>query len=72
MTSDWQYTNQFFEEGRIHYHTGGSPSDCPYNYLSEEVDQTDDKAVQTELYRQQEWLAGFHHGHKDVLERKTA
>jgi hypothetical protein len=70
--NDWQYTNQFFEEGRVHYATGGYPKDCPYNYLSDEVDQTNEKEVQAELYRQQEWLAGFHHGYKDQLERKSA
>lgn len=54
---EWQYTNQFFEEGQDHYSKGGSIKDCPYNYL--DVEQTDEKKVQSELYRQQEWLAGF-------------
>ncbi len=73
MANEWQYTNQFFEEGRTYFHTGGSLKDCPYDYLSAEIDQSDDKAVQAELYRQQEWLAGFRHGHSDLLEtRKTA
>lgn len=54
---DWQYTNQFFEEGQEHYLKGGSIKDCPYDYL--DVDQDDEKKVQNELYRQQEWLAGF-------------
>jgi len=73
MTNEWQYTNQFFDEGYMHYTNNGSIKDCPYDYLSIEIDQTDDKAVQKELYRQQEWLAGFNHGHKDQLEnRKTA
>jgi hypothetical protein len=55
--NEWQYTNQFFEEGREHFSSGGEIKDCPYNYLN--VDQDDEKKVQSELYRQQEWLAGF-------------
>ena len=55
--NEWQYTNQFFEEGREHFSNGGEIKDCPYNYLS--VEQDDEKKVQSELYRQQEWLAGF-------------
>jgi len=58
---EWQYTNQFFEEGREHYLEGGAVRDCPYNYLS--VDQTNDKLVQTELYRQNEWISGFKCAH---------
>lgn len=57
--NEWQYTNQFFEEGKHHFSYGGEIKDCPYNYLS--VEQDDEKKVQTELYRQQEWLAGFRH-----------
>ncbi len=57
MTDDWQYTNQFFDEGKNHYNQGGEIKDCPYDYLS--VDQTDEKKVQWEHYRQKEWLAGF-------------
>lgn len=57
---DWQYTNQFFEEGRLHFSTGGSINDCPYDYL--DVDQSDEKLVQTEHYRQNEWLEGFRCG----------
>lgn len=55
MRNDWQYTNQFFEEGRDHYLSGGSINDCPYNYLS--VEEVED--IQWEMYRQQEWLSGF-------------
>ena len=54
---EWQYTNQFFEEGRIHYSNGGSIKDCPYNYL--DVDQSNEKLVQSEHYRQLEWIEGF-------------
>ena len=63
--NEWQYTNQFFHEGREHYDEGGSVLDCPYNYLH--VDQENEKIVQSELYRQQEWLAGFHFAHKESL-----
>lgn len=57
MENDWQYTNQFFEEGREHYLSGGKIDDCPYNYLSVE----DVKEIQWEMYRQTEWLSGFRH-----------
>ena len=66
--NDWQYTNQFFIEGRLHYESGGSVKDCPYNYLH--VNQDDEKIVQAELYRQQEWLAGFQIGYKESLAKK--
>ena len=36
--NEWQFTNQFFLEGKEHYVEGGSIKDCPYNYLS--VDQS--------------------------------
>lgn len=61
MTNDWQYTNQFFEEGKDHYANGGSINECPYNYL--DVDQSNEKLVQSEHYRQTEWLSGFRCGH---------
>lgn len=61
--ADWQYTNQFFEEGKLHFYNGGSISDCPYDYLS--VDQTDEKIVQSEHYRQSEWLTGFRYGYDE-------
>ena len=71
--NEWQYTNQFFEEGMAHQQNGGSVRDCPYNYLSDEIDHDDEKKVQAELYRQQEWYAGFHHGFLEgMIERKTA
>lgn len=66
--NDWQYNNQFFLEGFDHYNNKGSVNDCPYNYL--EVDQDNEKLVQSELYRQKEWLAGFQHGHKEDLHTK--
>jgi hypothetical protein len=66
--NEWQYTNQFFEEGKFHQSSGGSVTDCPYNYLS--IEQDDDKKVQSELYRQQEWLAGFHQSYKDKIFRE--
>ncbi len=56
--NEWQFTNQFFEEGRVHFSCGGSVNDCPYDYM--DVDQDDETQVQNELYRQKEWLAGFH------------
>lgn len=69
--NEWQYSNQFFLEGRLHYETGGSVKDCPYNYLH--VEQDNEKVVQAELYRQQEWLAGFQFGYKESLvAKKTA
>lgn len=69
--NEWQYTNQFFEEGRIHFGLGGSVKDCPYDYL--EVDQDDEKQIQAELYRQKEWLAGFHFQFNENLQAaKTA
>lgn len=69
--NEWQYTNQFFEEGRIHFSVGGSVKDCPYDYLH--VEQDDEKQVQAELYRQKEWLTGFHFQFKEsLLEKKTA
>lgn len=71
MSNDWQYTNQFFEEGRLHQQSGGSVSDCPYNYLSVEIDQEDHTAVQKELYRQQEWYTGFQHGFMEKLQKAS-
>jgi len=68
--NEWQYTNQFFDQGYFHYANNGSVKDCPYNYLSEDIDQTNEKEVQAELYRQQEWLAGFSHGYKTSFEDK--
>ena len=69
--NEWQYTNQFFVEGREHYDSGGSVNDCPYDYL--DVDQDDERMVQSELYRQQEWLAGFNLAHREsLLAVKTA
>lgn len=69
--NEWQYTNQFFLEGKEHYVSGGSIKDCPYNYLS--VDQSNEKLVQSEHYREREWYAGFHQGFQDNLElKKTA
>lgn len=64
--NEWQYTNQFFEEGRVHFDIGGSINDCPYDYL--EVDQENEKKVQSELYRQKEWLAGFHFQFNESLQ----
>lgn len=69
--NDWQFNNQFFEEGRIHYKIGGSVNDCPYNYLH--VDHDNENLVQAELYRQKEWLAGFQFQFRESLqEKKTA
>ena len=62
---EWQYTNQFFEEGREHYEEGGSINDCPYDFKT--VDQTNSKLVQSEMYRQEEWISGFKFGHKVVI-----
>ena len=71
MANEWQYTNQFFEEGKIHHLSGGSVNDCPYNYLSEDINQDDPREVQQELYRQQEWYTGFRSAFMDNLQ-KTA
>lgn len=68
--NEWQYTNQFFEEGKGHQENGGSIRDCPYDYLSDDIDQDNDKAVQAELYRQQEWLSGFQHRFLENLENQ--
>lgn len=53
--NEWQYTNQFFEEGKQHFLIGGNLKDNPYDYTSVE-----EKLVQGELYRQNEWHAGFY------------
>lgn len=66
--NEWQYSNQFFNEGKDHYESGGLVKDCPYNYLS--VDQADEKVVQGELYRQTEWLGGFHHAYRESFHKK--
>lgn len=68
--NEWQYTNQFFEEGKIAFESNFQIKDCPYDYLS--VDQDNEIKVQQELYRQQEWLAGFHFGFQETLYQKTA
>lgn len=69
--NDWQYTNQFFEEGKVAFESNFHIKDCPYDYLS--VDQDKEDKVQSELYRQQEWLAGFHFAFQESLhEKKTA
>ena len=65
--NDWQYTNQFFEEGKNHYDNGGNIKDCPYDYLL--VEQEDEKKVQQELYRQREWLEGFRFQHKTIVDK---
>lgn len=73
MGNDWQYTNQFFEEGKLHYINGGQIKDCPYNYL--DVDQSDEKLVQSEHYRQNEWLYGFrcaYNNYSNSLNQKSA
>lgn len=70
MANDWQFTNQFFEEGKLAYQNKGAVKDCPYNYLS--VDQDDDKLVQMEYYRQKEWLGGFHQAYQQALSEKKA
>lgn len=70
---EWQYTNQFFEEGRIHYAKGGSINDCPYDYL--DVDQSDEKLVQTTNYMMNEWICGFkcaHNLYTSSLNQKLA
>ena len=56
--SDWQYTNPFYEEGKQSYLSGGSLRDNPYDYT-----KVEDKDVQQELYRQNEWQAGFFNEH---------
>ena len=68
--NEWQYTNQFFEEGKHCFEIGGIIKDCPYDYLS--VDQSNEKLVQSEHYREREWYAGFHHGFHQSLELKKS
>ncbi len=69
--NEWQYTNEFFIEGVEHFQAGGSVKDCPYDYL--DVDQDNERLVQSELYRQKEWYAGFQHGYQESLHaKKTA
>lgn len=70
MSDEYQFTNQFFDEGRAHYSEGGQISDCPYNYL--QVEQSDERKVQHEHYRQREWMAGFRFQHDLNLERKVS
>jgi ribosome modulation factor len=70
MANDWQFTNQFFEEGEVAYLNGISVRECPYNYLS--VEQDDEKLVQQEYYRQKEWLGGYHHAYRQALDEKKA
>lgn len=69
MTNEWQYNNQFFEEGKFHFSEGGEIKDCPYDYLK--VDQSDEKLVQMEHYRMREWLEGFRFQFENSL-KKTA
>lgn len=64
---DWQYSNEFFEQGRLHYLNEGKIGECPYNYLH--VDQGDDLVVQQEHYRQKEWLSGFRFEHEQGLKK---
>lgn len=61
--ADWQYNNQFFDEGQIAFSEGKQLKDCPYDYLrfDEELD------IRQELYRQTEWLAGW----RDFFEKNT-
>lgn len=58
MNNDWQYTNQFFEEGKLHFYSGGNISDCPYDYLKI-YDEEDISEIQAEMYRENEWREGF-------------
>ena len=67
---EWQYTNQFFEEGKVAFENHDEIKNCPYDYLS--VDQEDISLVQNELYRQKEWLAGFRFGYQNLLEQKKS
>jgi ribosome modulation factor len=53
--NEWQYTNPFFLDGAVAAELGESIDSCPYNYLKYD----DQKDIQKELYRQEEWLSGF-------------
>ncbi len=64
--NEWQYSNQFFEEGKLAFESSFQIKDCPYDYLS--VEQDNESKVQQELYRQQEWLAGFHFAFENSLQ----
>lgn len=62
--TEYQYDNPFYQSGRLAALMGESINTCPYDYLKfdEELD------IQTEMYRQQEWYAGyrsFNNGVKD-------
>ena len=56
MVNDWQWTNEFFDQGRMSCYSKSKKS-CPYN-PSKFEDQND---IDTELYRKQEWLAGYNY-----------
>lgn len=69
--NEWQFSNEFFEEGKLAFLNQENIKDCPYNYLI--VDQDNEKLVQSEHYRQSEWLAGFHFAFQETLyEKKSA
>ena len=52
---EYQFTNQFFEEGNVAFREGKSVTACPYDYLKYD----DKKDIVYEHYRQREWLAGW-------------
>jgi len=55
MTEEWQYSNPFYQDGVLAASSGKTLADCPYDYIrfDEEAD------IKMEMYRQQEWYAGF-------------
>ena len=65
--NDWQFTNSFFLEGRDSYLSGGSLKDNPYDYKSVE-----EKLVQQELYRANEWHAGFYCAYMESIGLKKS
>jgi hypothetical protein len=60
--SEHQYDNPFFQEGILARKSGLTRSDCPYDYLKYDTDLH----IETEIYRQKEWLTGFNY--QDLLE----
>ena len=65
--NDWQYSNPFFLEGYTAAESGKKINNCPYDYMRYE----DENDIQTELYRQQEWYAGYNSYKNGVKDEKS-
>jgi hypothetical protein len=55
--NDWQWTNQFFDQGRISSYYKQDENMCPYD-PSKFVKENE---IQKETYRKEEWLAGYNY-----------